>query len=279
MRPRIPLAATAVALTSLAIGGYVIAAEPDRAEAAPREPTCVAPRRADFPIRTRIHPGPATYRPGGGFRSWSLDLTNTTDAECAGIHPVLVLVDEKRTLAPRQIRLEFSDGTRSHPVRFERTDRDENIGVFDDGFPGFRVGPGETVTVEARLTFTSDARPNTVVANAAVVQRRDDDGEWVGQSGDYRFRLTDAGRTHEDAPTPASPSASPSTDTGTTPNATPTPESLPHHPSRPSSPRELARTGPRPPSPLRGLAAASAALLAVGAVLVAASRRLRTGPR
>ncbi|MET7927355.1 hypothetical protein ABZT43_25820, partial [Streptomyces sp. NPDC005349] len=31
--------------------------------------------------------------------------------------------------------------------------------------------------------FTSDARPNSVVANAAVVQRRGDDGDWVGQSG------------------------------------------------------------------------------------------------
>ncbi|MFD8771944.1 hypothetical protein, partial [Streptomyces sp. NPDC059916] len=191
MRPRIPLAVTAVALTSVVTGGPALAADPVGSGSDPREPTCVAEHPADFPIGTRIHGGPATYHPGGGFRTWSLDLTNKTDAECADIHPVLVLIDKKRTLETRQIQLEFSDGKRQHPVRFERTDRDENIGVFDDGFPGFRVGPGKTVTVRARLTFTSDARPNSVVANAAVVQRRDDDGDWVGESGDYRFTLTD----------------------------------------------------------------------------------------
>ncbi|RFC74119.1 hypothetical protein [Streptomyces sp. AcE210] len=189
MRPRILLAVTAMALTSVVTGGPALAADPVGSD--PREPTCAAPHPADFPISTRIHGGPTTYHPGGGFRTWSLDLTNKTDAECADIHPVLVLIDKQRTLVARQIQLEFSDGRRHHPVRFERTDRDENIGVFDDGFPGFRVGPGETVTVRARLTFTSDTRPNSVVANAAVVQRRDDDGDWVGESGDYRFTLTD----------------------------------------------------------------------------------------
>ncbi|WP_406317878.1 hypothetical protein [Streptomyces sp. NBC_00118] len=190
MRPRIPLAVTVLALTSVVTGGPALAADPAGSASGPREPTCTARHPAGFPISTRIHGGPTTYHPGGGFRTWSLDLTNKTDAECAAIHPVLVLIDKKRTLATRQIRLEFSDGKRRHPVRFERTDRDENIGVFDDGFPGFRVGPGKTVTVRARLAFTSDARPNSVVANAAVVQRRDDDGDWVGESGDYRFTLT-----------------------------------------------------------------------------------------
>ncbi|MFE6803938.1 hypothetical protein [Streptomyces sp. NPDC057681] len=191
MRPRIPLAVTAMALTSVVTGGPALAADPVGSGSDPREPTCAAQHPADFPIGTRIHGGPTTYHPGGGFRTWSLDLTNKTDAECADIHPVLVLIDKQRTLVTRQIQMEFSDGERYHPVRFERTDRDENIGVFDDGFPGFRVGPGKTVTVRARLTFTSDAAPNSVVANAAVVQRRDDDGDWVGESGDYRFTLTD----------------------------------------------------------------------------------------
>ncbi|WP_406106443.1 hypothetical protein OG698_28885 [Streptomyces sp. NBC_01003] len=191
MRPRIPLAVTAVALTSVVTGGPALAADPVPAGSAPLEPTCAGQYPADFPIGTRIRGGPTTYHPGGGFRTWSLDLTNRTDAECAGIHPVLVLIDKKRTLATRQIQLEFSDGKRHHPVHFERTEWDENVGVFDDGFPGFRVGPGKTVTVRARLTFTSDAEPNSVVANAAVVQRRDDDGDWVGESGDYRFTLTD----------------------------------------------------------------------------------------
>ncbi|MFF1353625.1 hypothetical protein [Streptomyces sp. NPDC058297] len=203
MRLRTPLAVTAVALTAVALtsavtGGSPLAADPVRAGSVPREPTCVARHPAVFPISTRIHGGPTTYHPGGDSRTWSLDLTNETDAECAGIHPVLVLIDEKRTLETRQIRLEFSDGKRRHPVRFERTDRGENIGVFDDGFPGFRVGPGRTLTVRARLTFTSDARPNSVVANAAVVQRRDDDGDWVGESGDYRFTLTDDKGKHKE---------------------------------------------------------------------------------
>jgi hypothetical protein len=191
MRPRIPLAVTAVALTSVVTGGPARAADPVPAGSAPLEPTCAAQNPADFPISTRIRGGPTTYHPGGGFRTWSLVLTNKTDAECAGIHPVVVLIDKKRTLATRQIQLEFSDGKRHHPVRFERTEWDENVGVFDDGFPGFRVGPGKTVTVKARLTFTSDAEPNSVVANAAVVRRRDDDGDWVGESGAYRFTLTD----------------------------------------------------------------------------------------
>jgi hypothetical protein len=35
---------------------------------------------------------------------------------------------------------------------------------------------------------------NEVTANAAVVQRHEDDGDWVGESGDYRFRIrTDGG--------------------------------------------------------------------------------------
>ncbi|WP_406330302.1 hypothetical protein [Streptomyces sp. NBC_00203] len=157
--------------------------------ATPR-PTCAAPDTRDFPIKTRIHGGPATYDVGGDYQTWYIDLSNTTAHTCGGIHPIVVLVDGKRALRPGQARLEFYEGERSHPVKFETSDEAENVGAFDDGFPGFTVGPGRTLTVKVRLSVTSDATaPNDVVANAAVVQRHNDDGDWVGESNDYRFRI------------------------------------------------------------------------------------------
>lgn len=73
----------------------------------------------------------------------------------------------------------------------ERTGRDENIGVFD-GFPGFSVGAGDTVSVDVRLAFADDTRPDRVVATAALVRRKDDDGDWVGESDDYPFTIEEA---------------------------------------------------------------------------------------
>lgn len=157
------------------------------------QPVCGDRVGADFPVDTRIHGGPAEYRPGGGAQLWYVDLTNTTAHTCRNIHPVVVLVDRDRTLKDSQAKLEFYDavggGGRPRPVPFERTDADEHIGVFDDGFPGFVIGAGETVTVKVRLGFTADTRPNEVTVNAAVVQRRGEDGEWVGESGGYRFGI------------------------------------------------------------------------------------------
>ncbi|WP_406477394.1 LPXTG cell wall anchor domain-containing protein [Streptomyces sp. NBC_01615] len=159
------------------------------APANPR-PACAAPGTRDFPIKTRIHGGPAAYDAGGDFRTWYIDLTNTTAHTCGSIHPIVVLVDGKRALRPEQARLEFYEGERPHPVTFEKSDEAESVGAFDDGFPGFTVGPGRTLTVKVRLSVTSDATaPNDVVANAAVVQRHNDDGDWVGESNDYRFRI------------------------------------------------------------------------------------------
>ncbi|MFB7243268.1 hypothetical protein ACFCYX_12470 [Streptomyces populi] len=152
--------------------------------------SCVSSDTHDFPIRTRIHGGPDAYRAGGASGTWYIDLTNTTAHPCGAIHPVVVLVDEKRTLRPEQARLEFYEGGRAHAVRFERSDEAENVGPFDDGFPGFTVAPGRTLTVKVRLSLTSGAAaPNAVVANAAVVQKHDDDGDWVGESNAYRFRI------------------------------------------------------------------------------------------
>ncbi|MGW7254966.1 hypothetical protein [Streptomyces sp. NPDC054834] len=150
---------------------------------------CAGSEERDFPLGARIHGGPTSYEAGGGFGTWYIDLTNTTDRACTAVHPVVVLVDEKRALKPEQARMEFYDGPRAHPVHFESTDEDELVGAFDDGFPGFAVGPGKTVSVKVRLTLTSDAVPNQVTAKAAVVERRGDDGEWLGESGDYRFGI------------------------------------------------------------------------------------------
>lgn len=215
------------------------------ATAGPGGPSC-DPAGRTFPLTTRIHGGPAVYEAGGGFATWYLDLVNTTPHTCAGVHPVVVLVDERHALKPAQPRLEFYDGTRTHPVRFESTDEDELVGAF--GGAGLTVGPGKTVTVKVRLAVAEDAVPNEVTANAAVVQRHGDDGDWVGQSNDYRFGIGSA--------------ADPTSDT----TPTPTPDGLPFT----DAAEELASTGS---------AAAAAALAAVALLLVTAGAILRARGR
>lgn len=244
---------TATAIALLAVPGAL--SVPAYAEARP--PTCAAaPGDRAFPVTTRIHGGPAVYEAGGEHRTWRLDLTNTTARPCTGIHPVLVLVDERRALTTAQPRMEFYDGNRPrpYPVTFEATDADETIGVFDgDGFPGFTVGPGRTVSVKVRLAIGAGAVANDVVANAAVVQRHADDGEWVGQSDDYRFRVV------------ADPGATvPGESTGV-------PDGLPYA-------DELAGTGRRAAAaPLAGIALAL--LLTGGGALLLARARARTRGR
>lgn len=249
MRLRSSLTAGVAAAVTLVPAGAEVAAaagDPSR-EGGPGalRPTCAKGAGDGFPISTRISGGPATYQRGGGFRSWSLELTNTTDDTCGNVHPVVVLVDAAKALKPRQIQLEFDDGARRWPVRFERTDRDETVGVLGgggtgadgvDASPGFTLAPGGTRTVGLRLAFTSDAVPGGVVASAAVVRRRDDDGDWVGASNDYAFDIVGAGG-------PAVP-----------------------------APGELAKTGP---GYLPGLGVTAAALLLGGVALVVGSRRLR----
>ncbi|MET7775184.1 hypothetical protein ABZU94_12875 [Streptomyces mirabilis] len=200
LRKTSPFALTAVAPAlglGLAPPAAAHALTPLGPTASPR-PTCAAPDTRAFPIKTRIHDGPDAYDVGGDFRTWYIDLTNTTAHTCGNIHPIVVLVDRKRVLRPEQARLEFYEGERTHPVEFEKSDQDENVGAFDDGFPGFTVGPGRTLTVKVRLSVTSDAAvPNDVVANAAVVQRHNNDGDWVGESNAYRFRIDDESRTSD----------------------------------------------------------------------------------
>ncbi|MEU6144187.1 hypothetical protein ABZ848_28020 [Streptomyces sp. NPDC047081] len=224
---------------------------PARTAPALPTPTCAAPDSRGFPLTTRIHGAPADYEAGGGYGTWYLDLTNTTNRTCAAVHPVVVLVDEKRALKPSQPRLEFYDGPHTHPVHFETTDEAELVGAFDDGFPGFTVGPGKTLTVKVRLALTSDAVPNEVTANAAVVQRHDDDGDWIGQSNDYRFRITDEPLPDTTTPLP----------TGTAPPTRDQP--LPFA-------DELARTGLDTPA---GLLTATTLALTGGTLLLVRRRR------
>ncbi|WP_307167592.1 hypothetical protein [Streptomyces rishiriensis] len=277
----------------LAVAAALLPA-PAHAEAGPG---CAGPDGADFPLTTRLHGGPDSYRAGGGYGIWYLDLTNTTRLTCDGIHPVVVLVDAGRDLKPSQARLEFYADGQPHPVHFEPTDDDELVGAFTEGptdgeaegqaegradgagdFPGFTVGPGRTLTVKLRLALTSDTAPNAVTANAAVVQRHGDDGDWIGQSNDYRFAV-EAEPDPDTAPglDPAAPTAEP-TSTATaaaTSAATPAPDASAADTgplSLADEAEELARTGLNSPAVLFG---ATACLLAAGTLLLLARRLAR----
>ncbi|MGW1891626.1 hypothetical protein ACWCP6_15425 [Streptomyces sp. NPDC002004] len=187
-----------------------------------------------FPLTARIRGGPGVYRAGDGFQGWEIDLANSTDVTCDRIHPVVVFVDRSRQLLPAQVRMEFNDGSRWRPVELDRTDRDETIAVFDDGFSGFAVGPRKTVTVKVRLALTADARANAVVAEAAVVQRRGDDGDWVGESQEYPFEVEAASGGRSTEPVLPSGSAQPTAQPDR-PGRSQQPEPSPSVPARPTT--------------------------------------------
>ncbi|MEU6835487.1 peptidase [Streptomyces rubiginosohelvolus] len=200
----LPAPAVSASLAAAAAADvHASAAAVRAANADDEQPLCGDPKAKDFPIETRIQDAPDRYASGGGYGTWFLDLTNTTDTSCQALHPVLVLADRDRRLTSDQIQLEFSEPgspEKEHRVTWESTDRDEQIGVFGDPFPGFTVPAGETVSVRVRMAFTSDTAPGPVTAHAAVVQRhhRDkgkgggrEDGEWVGESEDYPFVIVD----------------------------------------------------------------------------------------
>ncbi|MDH6215975.1 hypothetical protein [Streptomyces pseudovenezuelae] len=254
---------TPVSLCLAAAAALLPAGAPAAALAAP-PPTCAEASR--FPLTTRIHNGPATYEAGGGYGLWDLQLTNTTARTCTDVHPVVVIVDGARSLKPAQARLEFYEGERPHPVRFEVSDADELVGAFDDGFAGFTVGPRGTVTVKVRLAFTSDAAPDGVTVNAAVVQRHDEDGAWVGQSNDYRFEV-------ESDPDPAASEPTASTADPASPSAPATrrDEGLPFA----RDAEELARTGLGTPHRTLATLATAAALLVAGGTLLLARKTWR----
>ncbi|WP_207229012.1 hypothetical protein [Streptomyces sp. BK022] len=177
---------------------------------------CAAGDAGSFPLGTRVHGGPDTYRAGGAPGTWYVDLVNTGTQTCAGVHPVVVLVDDERLLRPSQAKLDFYDGRRRRPVRLESTDHQELVGVVGaDGFAGYTVAPGKTVTVRFRLMITSEAYADHVTAKAALVQRRGQDGEWVGESEDYVFDID--GEEPDPARTPGSaPPTGPSRPSGPT---------------------------------------------------------------
>ncbi|TXJ80074.1 hypothetical protein E2C11_11915 [Streptomyces lavendulae] len=298
----VPASALGVPLPASAPGGPLPVA------AATSAPSCAAPGEHAFPLNTRIRGGPTEYRPGTGAGTWYIDLTNTTSRSCAGIHPVVVLVDDRHELTAGQARLDFDDGSRVHPVTFESTDEKELVGVLDaPGFSGFTVSPGKTVSVRVRLALTHEAAvPDQVTANAAAVQRRGQDGDWVGESNAYRFGV---GTPMSPAPEPpgdqdGTPVAQDLSGTGTGTGAgqgsgtgstgpgtpepgtgsdgpgTPRPTAGAADPSLPFAQdaqeagrraRELARTGP---ALTHGLLAAAGALLCVtGAAFLLARRR------
>ncbi|MEU7558085.1 hypothetical protein AB0B38_07235 [Streptomyces eurythermus] len=194
LRTPLPLCLTA---TAAAAATALLPAPPSAAHArtaAPAPPSCTAADARTFPLATRIRGGPASYEAGGRPRTWYIDLTNTTDRTCAGIHPVVVLVGGERALRPDHFRLDFYDGPRAHRVAFEATDAQELVGVLEGaGFAGFTVPPGRTVAVRVRFSLAPDAATGRVTANAAVVQRQGQDGDWVGESGAYRFSVTEDG--------------------------------------------------------------------------------------
>ena len=109
--------------------------------------------------------------------------------------------------------------------------------------------------------------PNDVTANAAVVQRHDDDGDWVGQSNDYRFGIdTDEAGTDPGTDTGTDTDTEP--DTGTEPRPD-SDASVPPREDRFPFAEELARTG----TGTQVAAAVAALLLTGGGVLLVARRR------
>ncbi|MGW0902648.1 cell wall protein [Streptomyces sp. NPDC002853] len=280
MRLRRPLASGIAAVAVALVSGTVpaAAAPVGRPPAAAQPPTCSDPNGEGFPIGTRIRGGPESYEAGGGYQRWAVELDNTTRGVCGNIHPVVVIVDKERELRPRQVQLEFHDGTRWRPVGFERTDRDENIGVFDDGFPGFTVKAGRTLSVKVRLSFTSEAHSERAVISAAVVQRRADDGDWVGESEDYPFGI-DEGDGDGDGDSAGVDSGE--TGGGDAPGADGGSGGGRERSDAGGSlyadgAAELAATGPRA---LLGVSAVAGALFAGGWALVVGTRRLRAARR
>lgn len=256
------LLACAAVLALGAVGAARPPADPGRQQ-------CGDPHSTEFPITSRIAGGPAGYERGGTPRTWRLELRNATGTECRAIHPVAVLADRARALEPADFHLDFQDpgDGRWLPVRFERTDEAENVGVLDGGspapggeapaFPGFTVPAHGSVTVPLRLGFAGDAPEGPVTVNVTAVQKRGGDGAWVGESGDYTFAVGAVGAVGADggAVTPSA-AASPAR-----------PDAAAH-----LEPPGLADTGDE--RPVFAVGAAALALLIAGTALVVGARRL-----
>ncbi|TVL89209.1 hypothetical protein [Streptomyces sp. SAJ15] len=316
--------AALVALTPLAPGASAEAVAAARHGASARHPAPVAEavptaaavpgcgdaNSADFPLDASLQADPSDYARGGDWRVWRLQLRNTTERACRSIHPVVVMAGRDRKLRPRHIRLEFHDkeltaGERRarqtwRPVRFETTDQHESVGILEaPGFPGFTVPAGRAVEVALRLRLTDDAPLGPVVAAITTVQRRDRDGDWVGQSDSHAFTVVAAARTEGGAGDgraeggagdgPAEGSAGDDargeaedrreSDGRREHHGRTDTEGRPPAGSGAPAPPALADTGPAPRradrAALLALSGVSAACLLAGAALLAFARRLR----
>ncbi|MFI6081483.1 hypothetical protein ACIBBB_11000 [Streptomyces sp. NPDC051217] len=296
--PTVLPATTANATASVDASLSAMGDESGDGPGADRQPSCGKASDPNFPIDTRIHGGPDTYRPGGPPGVWSLDLTNSTDEACHNIHPVIVLSDRHRSLTETQVRLQLTDDKdRWRTMSLERSDEDETIAVLEGGFSGFAVPAQETVTVRARLAFTAAADANRIVVNAATVQRRGGDGDWVGESNDYRFSVGAANAdaeadTDTEADTDSNTDADPGSATrGTTPGTgTATPARTPHatpdatraptanspsHSEKPSLPLGIGSLADTGSDSLLGPAIGAGLLLLTGGALVLGLRHAR----
>ena len=216
------------------------------AMAAGTRPACGDPAATAFPLRGRLSGGPLAYRPGGAGHTFTLELTNTTAQDCRAVHPLVVVVDRGRMLTPRQMRLDFADPASGawRTVDFETSDDNEKIGLpGGEGGTGFTVPAHGSLTVRLRLAFTPDAPRDRVVVSATTMQRRGDDGAWIGESNHYAFDIGGAG---------AGQAA--------------------------GAPAQLAATGARQ-DVLAALGGIAAALMLGGAALVAAARGRAGRPR
>ncbi|WP_436738711.1 hypothetical protein [Streptomyces sp. BBFR102] len=259
MRSRTPLALVLVVVSPLATasahatptgapaGAAHAPAAPGARPAGPPIPLCVQPDAAVLPLTGQLRDGPAHVRAGDEPSGFTVRIRNTSRITCHRVHPVVLLLDEDRALAPSQLRLDFHDGRRWLPVRLRHTTRDENVGVLDggQGFRGFTVRPGAEKDVRLRLAVREDARPNRVAVQAALVQHHDRDGHWVGHSDTYTFALRAADGTGTRPPVPPSPPHPPRSERPADPrDATPSAPVHPPRSERSADPRDATPSAP-----------------------------------
>ncbi|WP_344292207.1 hypothetical protein, partial [Streptomyces synnematoformans] len=223
MGPRSVLALTAAA-AALLLSPAPVAAAPHAAAPAPR---CGDSGAGGFPVRTALRGEGAALRAGGARHPLALQLHNVSDRPCRGVHPVAVFSREDGArLRPGDVRLQFYDAAarRWRPVVFERTGAGESAGVFAQGFRGFALPAGGSREVPLRMAFAAGAPAGRVTVNVTAVQRRGDDGEWVGQSKDYEVGVEEGGRCCGGTTEPGDPAERPAAPPATPPREGAAPE-------------------------------------------------------
>ncbi|NGN67077.1 hypothetical protein G5C51_24610 [Streptomyces sp. A7024] len=273
MRPRCAIAVSAAAAAALSSAPAPAAAMAAETAAAPR---CGTSPGRDFPVKARLTGMDTRFAAGDPARAGVLHLRNATDSPCLAVHPVAVLTDRSGRLTPSDIRLRFYDGGRWRAIPFRKTERAENVGVFDAAGPGLRIAAGETLDVPVRLGFAGDTPAGEVKASVTTVARRGSDGDWVGQSREVELTVRKPGqasgpgaRGKEERAERGAASATPGSGGGSTPGHD-TEEAPGGGISR--TPSELADSGWG--DMLRPAGTVGAFLLGGGA-LVVGSRRLR----